>query len=628
MALDEMEPDWDDREQESMLYMYPRHTYKDLAITTFVPTPLGMKEMGSLQVGDLVYDMDGKTTSIIGVSPIYYNRKCYAVTFNTGEVIVAGGEHNWITSTRYDRDKCKGKEHLSVKTTEQIAQTLMCRDEYNHRVPLASPTENYTLFLLVPPYTLGAWLGDGTSSNGSITCSDEEILKYLRREGTPVTWAPNKTDPYHYVLNGGAEHSTWRKKKDSVAGQLRALGVLNNKHIPEQYLFASLSQRLALLQGLMDTDGNISKRDRSCSFSNTNFRLLRQVRQLVASLGFRPSKISYYNPPLNGKTFGTFRFSASTENLCPFRLTRKRNLIGAKPKAARKGRSIVSVEEVSSVPTKCIMVDSTSATYLVGSGYIPTHNTSLVEASICRLILKYPNIAIGLFRASRELAAQMVENISSHLKYNPIILELWGDVSEGSEKWSEYELRVNTRTKNRREPTLFSAGLKVTTTGLHFDAIFDDDLVTEQNCDSTKEMEQAKKLLQAQKPLMSPWGKRVISGTIWSNIDAYVWALGKNDEALRSDPPKKPPYLVRMQKAYHTNPTTGELELFFPAVLTEAFLEQQRNELEPRWYAAWYLLRHHEIGMKPFPVLNFFSGDYQTYPTPHVILTDAASLAK
>ncbi len=251
-----------------------------------------------------------------------------------------------------------------------------------------------------------------------------------------------------------------------------------------------------------------------------------------------------------------------------------------------------------------------------------TYKTSIVEADIVKHILKHPNDAIGLFRASRELAAQMIANISDALKFNPKILELWGDVSEGSDKWSEYELKVNNRTKRRREPTLFGAGLKVTTTGLHFDRIYNDDLVTEQNCDSVKEMEAAKKLLQAQRPLMSPWGTRVISGTIWSNIDAYVWALDKNEQAEQMVPPKKAPYEVYLRRVYYTDDVTGEQELFFPSLITEKFLEQQRNELEPRWYAAWYLLQTHEVGLKPFAHLKYFSGDYYTYPSPHIILTE------
>jgi hypothetical protein len=251
-----------------------------------------------------------------------------------------------------------------------------------------------------------------------------------------------------------------------------------------------------------------------------------------------------------------------------------------------------------------------------------TFKTSLVEADITKHIIKHPNDAIGLFRASRELAAQMVNNISDAFKYNSKILDLWGDLSLGSDKWSEYELRVNNRTKARREPTLFSAGLKVTTTGLHFDRIYNDDLVTEQNCDSIKEMEQAKKLLQAQRPLMSPWATRVISGTIWSNIDAYVWALDKNKQAQEATPPRKPPYKTYIRRVYVTNPTTGEEDLFFPALITEKFLEQQRAELEPRWYAAWYLLQTHEIGLKPFEHIKYFSGDYYTYPAPHIVLTE------
>ena len=65
-----------------------------------------------------------------------------------------------------------------------------------------------------------------------------------------------------------------------------ALGVLNTKHIPTQYLRASEAQRRALLAGLLDTDGTVAPNG-VVQFAVTSRRLAEDARELVASLGHR-----------------------------------------------------------------------------------------------------------------------------------------------------------------------------------------------------------------------------------------------------------------------------------------------------------------------------------------------------
>ena len=123
--------------------------------------------------------------------------------------------------------------------------------------PLATPEAD----LLVPPYTLGAWLGDGTSAAAQITSADPEIIMRIEAEG--IVAHPSE-----------------------LQARLRSIGVLRNKHIPMRYLRASEAQRRALLAGLLDTDGTVTHGG-SVQFSVTDRRLVTDVEELIVSLGYR-----------------------------------------------------------------------------------------------------------------------------------------------------------------------------------------------------------------------------------------------------------------------------------------------------------------------------------------------------
>src|SRR5439155_6667122 len=71
-----------------------------------------------------------------------------------------------------------------------------------------------------------------------------------------------------------------------LAPTLKRNNLLRNKHIPAEYLRASIHQRLALLQGLMDTDGG-TESGSAVSFSNANRQISEGVYELVVSLGMK-----------------------------------------------------------------------------------------------------------------------------------------------------------------------------------------------------------------------------------------------------------------------------------------------------------------------------------------------------
>ena len=138
----------------------------------------------------------------------------------------------------------------------------------------------------------------------------------------------------------------------SLSSEFEAIGLLRNKHVPEMYLRASIGQRLALLQGFMDSDGYIDVYGR-CEFSNTNERLVDAVVELAASLGLRPVKRKK-RVTLNGieqKPAFQVKF---TPRLQVFRLQRKASRLKEGP--AHHFRSIVDVRECEPRPVRCIQV--------------------------------------------------------------------------------------------------------------------------------------------------------------------------------------------------------------------------------------------------------------------------------
>jgi hypothetical protein len=167
--------------------------------------------------------------------------------------------------------------------------------------------------------------------------------------------------------------------------KLNKLGVLNNKHIPPQYLRASRDQRLSLLRGLMDTDGNImkvGKGGRQCFFTTTSPKIADGFAELLRTLGFK-SKHTMRNRTIRYKgrdvvcTPAWQFYFMSYEDMPVFCLTRKRSrTTGGRTYCNSKKHRVKSVEKIDSVPVRCIEVDSPSKLFLAGEGMVPTHNTS------------------------------------------------------------------------------------------------------------------------------------------------------------------------------------------------------------------------------------------------------------
>ncbi|WP_248581562.1 FtsK/SpoIIIE domain-containing protein [Nocardioides sp. InS609-2] len=223
-----------------------------------------------------------------------------------------------------------------VTTTAEMAkQVKVCRGtQSNWAVRTTAPVAAPDTDVNVDPYVLGAWLCDGSRSSAIFTSAG--VASCTDRDGL--------TDQAHLIgqIQAAGYGAHPLKCGDQMVGttgllvDLRAAGVLNDKHIPADYLRGSLQQRLALLQGFMDTDGSVMVSG-TCSLPQVNERLAMQARELIESLGIKVGYSTWnacYLPEgaAEKKTTGTVHHLSFSTDLPVFRLPRKLAKQGA-PKA-------------------------------------------------------------------------------------------------------------------------------------------------------------------------------------------------------------------------------------------------------------------------------------------------------
>lgn len=372
---------------------------KALALDTPLPTPDGWTTMGEVMVGDQLIDAHGRPTRVVATTDVMVDRPCFELEFSDGTVIVADAQHQWLTDTRASRKSAQAaavgynrtrnqRTFAEVRTTEEIARTVRCNTKdarINHSVVNAEALQLPERELMVPPYTLGAWLGDGTSACAQITSADPEIITRIEGEGLEVT----KADLY-----------------------LRTIGVLGDKHIPSEYLRGSESQRRALLAGLLDTDGTVTGNG-SAQFCVSSERLVQGVRELVASLGYRVQMSTKRVKGRSQASSTAYALTFATDDVV-FGLHRKQILHKERRAASSSVRSgsrfIVDVRKVDSVPVRCVEVDNADHLYLASESMIPTHNSTISMDFMRSCSIKHgmPSVIFSLEMSRTEIVMRLL----------------------------------------------------------------------------------------------------------------------------------------------------------------------------------------------------------------------------
>ncbi|WP_407568161.1 phage terminase large subunit [Arsenicicoccus dermatophilus] len=358
---------------------------KALALDTPIPTPAGWTTMGELRPGDLVLDGDGKPCTVTWVSPVWEGRDCYAVTTGDGERIIADAAHEWV-ARRTRNGPTRILETTDLAKPRGKAAQILTGDGLD--LP--------DVELPLDPYVLGVWLGDGTTLQPMITSHPDDIE--VRQRFTEAGWPLRHSARFAWsMIPDGWANRGGRPSPAKVA--LREAGVLGDKHIPAVYLRAGRAQRLALLQGLIDSDGYVMPKGQ-VEFCSTNLRLAEGVRELIYTLGAK-AVMTTGRATLNGRDCGP--------------KYRVRFYLADAAHLARKARrckdsSVANVRYVTaspceSVPTVCIEVDSPDHTFLAGRTMLPTHNSERASRAFPELALtRNPDLRVIIASYSAVMA--------------------------------------------------------------------------------------------------------------------------------------------------------------------------------------------------------------------------------
>jgi hypothetical protein len=366
------------RGRTDMVFFHPSEgplvvELKALALDTPILTTDGWSTMGDLSVGDEVYAPDGQPTKVTNVSPIYLKGDCYRVTTRDGQSVVADGDHRWFVRDTNRGGRGRDRALMDrVMTTREIFQaglrTSQNSHQYRFALPVCDALQHPEIELPIDPWLLGMWLGDGDTKNSVIACGEADLPYLLGR-----------LDDLGYEYDAGSYHKRPGVFKVYIYGLREPLisqNLLGNKHIPERYLRASEAQRRQLLAGIMDSDGTLGAHQVSVSMVREG--LMRQILQLVRSLGYRATWSESCYDHNKGRSVYRVKFS-SRWGQSPFDMPRKRlkfeEQLAKDSTIDLRLNSIVSVEPVDSVPVRCITVAHESALFVVGEGFLPTHNT-------------------------------------------------------------------------------------------------------------------------------------------------------------------------------------------------------------------------------------------------------------
>lgn len=404
-----------------------------------IVTPYGMLTMADMAPGVVITGANGGPTTVTHVNDCGVH-DVLRVTLSDGTSVECSPNHLLAV------EKVWGKREKLTLRAHELADRLRYESpggqiQYRYRIPACAPVEFSVIADPLPldPYIVGALLGDGSVKGGTvrITSADAEVVDQFRRllpDGVVVgsfdgRYTHNIVDELGRrgrVKGGGYAKSRARElvREAGIAGHGSA-----TKFIPDAYKYASLSDRLSLLQGLMDTDGSAT--GGSASFYSTSRRLADGVRFVVQSLGGRAS--------LNVKTDARGHATiydvhvALPDGMEPFRLSRK--LSRLRKRKHPLGRAVVSVEVVGRKRVRCITVKAKDGLYLTDN-FTVVHNSAhlerpeLIDAALsqttnCRVDVSTPNGVGNPFYKKR------------HGGKIPVFVFDWHDDPRKDEAWYE-----------------------------------------------------------------------------------------------------------------------------------------------------------------------------------------------
>ena len=233
-----------------------------------------VKKVQDVVVGDMVA---GEGSTSVNVKTLFRGKEEMArITLRDKTSFVVNKSHilSLVNSDSEGRWGCNKDDVVDVTVSDYLKWSDKRKHLFKSFKTVAKEFPKQEL--LIDPYVLGVWLGDGSSEGATIYghIDDRIIVDTIANKG--------------YTVNKSKAEHRW-----NLPGRLRmelnSLGLLKNKHIPEQYLTSCINDRLQLLAGLLDTDGCYDSVKNMYEFSQKKLHITLAVKRLCESLGFSVS---------------------------------------------------------------------------------------------------------------------------------------------------------------------------------------------------------------------------------------------------------------------------------------------------------------------------------------------------
>lgn len=374
---------------------------KALPNNMVIPTPNGEKKVEEVKVGDYLFDRTGHPTKVLGVFP-QGEQQNYKVCFGDGREIICSKDHLWT----YIRDGHRKKDTIETASTEDILKKSkgeFKKKGYKYFIPVNQAVEYPKKEFSVPPYTMGALLGDGSfrySNDRKVlyfSSSDIEIVQRISEE-LGYDYHKNSQHNYNWIFRykkGQSYHkNVWVEEILKEYPELWNIKS-EDKFIPEEYFYGSVEQRKEMLQGLLDTDGSIDSSQKGrVSFFTTSKKLRDGIIRLCRSLGYictygiDKRKDKYQST--NGISFYVKIQASKEEKKTFFYLSRKKKIAyeyanNSKKSLTREFLPITNIIPLNTYqPMTCFLVDNPEHLFLA-QDFIVTHNTRSMLADALML---------------------------------------------------------------------------------------------------------------------------------------------------------------------------------------------------------------------------------------------------
>ena len=343
------------------------------------------KQMGDIQVGDEVATPNGQFAK---VSEIFEHpgKERIQVECKDGRSTVCGEEHLWKVYNKNLKSDTYPNGWRVVDTKQLIHLMNSKSDTRRFYIPLMKDSEEGET-IDIHPYILGILIGDGCLTGGTpfFTTMDQEVVNKIKEcltSGYKLSEhkTNNKCSSYSIVKTENRDEENYYRKVLSVLGLYGKTS--QEKFIPEICYRLSLSDKIELISGLMDSDGST---DDNLSYSTISPTLAIGVQHLIRSIGgqahitHRDTSYTYNGEKKQGKH--SYRINIRYNNPKELvYLSRKKDKISDNYQYSDMKLEIINVERTGVIEDmRCIMLDDKEHLYITDD-FMVTHNTHIAKA--------------------------------------------------------------------------------------------------------------------------------------------------------------------------------------------------------------------------------------------------------